>query len=332
MTMHHSTNKSKWGISKAPVLQTAIHSFTHLPFFRRQLSRKPYLVHRLDHRTSGAVIVGFDSKSAGVLHGRLRGGEARKLYVALVRGDLRERFRQAAADGCCDGGLSAILPERNDVEEASKMKNVEKAQTYVASEYTTKITVDLPINVKVDGVDVEKDATTDFYFIASMCLDEDDSGRANDDTAKVPFTNKAVSLILCHPITGRTHQIRRHARKAFSSPVVGDREHGDSRVNRFWREKVGLDRLTLHCWYLDLPQAEEDCVEDRRGVDAVMEEVSKTRIQCMAPLPPDFATALKHEKLKPLWEEVLRMEPRLAMEPYDERGVKEGGWEVRRVT
>ena len=29
MTMHHSTNKSKWGISKAPVLQTAIHRFVN---------------------------------------------------------------------------------------------------------------------------------------------------------------------------------------------------------------------------------------------------------------------------------------------------------------
>jgi hypothetical protein len=29
MTMHHSTNKSKWGISKAPILQTAIHRFVN---------------------------------------------------------------------------------------------------------------------------------------------------------------------------------------------------------------------------------------------------------------------------------------------------------------
>jgi 23S rRNA-/tRNA-specific pseudouridylate synthase len=44
MTMHRNSNA--WGQAKTiPVLESTIH---------KQLARKPYLVHRLDHRTSGA--------------------------------------------------------------------------------------------------------------------------------------------------------------------------------------------------------------------------------------------------------------------------------------
>ena len=54
---------------------------THL---QRQLRRKVYTVHRLDHRTSGALLFGFDGEAAGECHARLRAG--RKEYLALLRG------------------------------------------------------------------------------------------------------------------------------------------------------------------------------------------------------------------------------------------------------
>ena len=51
---------------------------------QRQFRRKVYTVHRLDHRTSGAILFGFDGEAAGECHGRLRAGV--KEYVALLRG------------------------------------------------------------------------------------------------------------------------------------------------------------------------------------------------------------------------------------------------------
>lgn len=52
------------------------------------------------------------------------------------------------------------------------------------------------------------------------------------------------SLLELTPETGRWHQIRRHlARK--SHPIIGDREHGDSHHNRFFRENLGLGGLWL---------------------------------------------------------------------------------------
>ena len=75
MSMHHNS-KSRWG-RNGLVLEQSI---------KKQLARRPYLVHRLDHRTSGACILGFDSSTTANLHGRLRSKDAIKLYVALVRG------------------------------------------------------------------------------------------------------------------------------------------------------------------------------------------------------------------------------------------------------
>jgi 23S rRNA pseudouridine955/2504/2580 synthase len=50
--------------------------------------------------------------------------------------------------------------------------------------------------------------------------------------------------------TGRTHQIRVHARH-IGHPVAGDDKYGDAEVNRRLREQVGLRRLFLHASTLE---------------------------------------------------------------------------------
>jgi len=233
------------------------------------------------------------------VHGRLRDEEAVKLYVALVRGDLRERFETAA--GSVSGeALSDIL-----------QKTIGDATNSTRRKRLAKITVDLP--VEVHGF--QKEAKTDFYFLSSVDLNGHSADKTNHHhQAKIPFTNKALTLLLCHPTTGRTHQIRRHLRKALNSPIIGDSEHGDSRVNRFWREMIGLDRLGLHCWYIELPpRNKNDHMQANKSSDDVL-------IQCIAPLPDDFTNALRHCELKQLWEEALQAEPRLSLDPYDDRG------------
>lgn len=59
------------------------------------------------------------------------------------------------------------------------------------------------------------------------------------------------SLLHVFPTTGRHHQVRRHVRD-LHHPVIRDGYHGDSRVNRWWRENHGMARLGLHAWSLDL--------------------------------------------------------------------------------
>ena len=292
--MHRNANR--WGhAAKSPSLEKLI---------RRQLARKPYLVHRLDHRTSGAVIMAFDSQTAGRLHGRLRGDGAIKLYVALVRGDLRKKFENANVTPIGER-LHDILPEN------MRSKSITSTTGY---ESCGKITIDLPI--KVD--EVKKDAITDFYFLSSLNLNERLESR--DKTNKndtIPFLNKSLTLILCRTRTGRTHQIRRHLQKGLNAPIIGDSEHGDSRVNRFWRETIGLDRLALHCWYLEMPSVglnNNDVGADNQSFE------DESTIQCISPIPEDFIGPLQNKIVNDLWHEALDKEERLGLEPYDEKG------------
>ncbi|OFZ29834.1 MAG: hypothetical protein A2622_11525 [Bdellovibrionales bacterium RIFCSPHIGHO2_01_FULL_40_29] len=58
------------------------------------------------------------------------------------------------------------------------------------------------------------------------------------------FPTSRYSMIEVRPHTGRWHQIRRHMNRV-SHPIIGDREHGDSRHNRFFRESLAVEGLCL---------------------------------------------------------------------------------------
>lgn len=60
--------------------------YTVLQVLRDQVGRRVYPVHRLDRGTSGALVLAFDPGTARSLQEQFEGGEARKRYLALVRG------------------------------------------------------------------------------------------------------------------------------------------------------------------------------------------------------------------------------------------------------
>lgn len=199
---------------------------------QRQFRRKVFPAHRLDHRTSGCIIFGFDGEAAHQCHERLAEGE--KEYLALLRG--------------CD------WPSDDD-------------EVVVEKE------------VKGDN-GVYRPAVTTFRRLASQ-------------------EDPRCTLVLAMPKTGRPHQIRKHA-QFLSMPIIGDSKHGDSKVNRWWRESRGLDRLALHCLSIRLPRTDD--AEERTLVAPLLDD--------------DLATALKRE---PLWEAALRLDPRLDALPVDVR-------------
>ena len=57
--------------------------------------------------------------------------------------------------------------------------------------------------------------------------------------------SRHYTLVRCRPVTGRKHQIRRHARLA-GHPVVGDRRYGSRRAIRYLERHCGFSRLALH--------------------------------------------------------------------------------------
>lgn len=200
---------------------------------QRQFRRKVYPVHRLDHRTSGVLLFGFDGKTAGEVHEALAAGT--KEYVCLMRG--------------CE------WPNDGD-----------------------EVTVTKPVKGD-DGV--PRAAETTFRRLAVQ-------------------EEPRCTLCLATPATGRPHQIRKHA-QALSMPIIGDSKHGDSRVNRWWREDRGLDRLALHCLSISLaPSA------SLGPVDALV-----------APLGDDLARPLRAEER--LWAAAVAREPRLERPPVDVR-------------
>lgn len=64
-----------------------------------------------------------------------------------------------------------------------------------------------------------------------------------------------ATLVLVSPLTGRTHQIRAHA-KAIGHPIAGDGKYGDRQFNAKLK-KEGLSRLYLHAIKLGLPSFRE---------------------------------------------------------------------------
>ena len=288
MTVHRSHNTPRNQL----VLSTTL---------KRQLARKVYPVHRLDHRTSGAILFAFDSSTCANLHKALTLGQStiingtmieksKKEYLALLRGDWKRKF--------------------GDQEE---------------------IVVDKPLDVK----GVSKEARTVFKLLASYSGNEYKSQDITDSS----FVSSACSLVLCSPETGRTHQIRRHA-NALGFPVIGDSAHGDSKVNRWWRENRKLNRLFLHCLNLDLPPLNamrtvvENEIADTQSDELIIDPneatkiqsktkpfYSNDRIQCTAPIPEELSSIFsKHEDLSTLWNSAKQKEKRLNLSPVDDRG------------
>ncbi|GAB6904248.1 hypothetical protein JCM12296A_00820 [Desulfosarcina cetonica] len=68
---------------------------------------------------------------------------------------------------------------------------------------------------------------------------------------RVLDTSAHYSLIECEPLSGRQHQIRRHARLA-GHAVVGDRRYGSARALAFLARYCQFNRLALHAHLLTL--------------------------------------------------------------------------------
>lgn len=64
------------------------------------------------------------------------------------------------------------------------------------------------------------------------------------------FSTSRYSFLEVKPLSGRWHQIRRHMNRV-SHPIIGDREHGDSRHNRYFREQLNIEGLCLRAYQIE---------------------------------------------------------------------------------
>ncbi len=80
-----------------------------------------------------------------------------------------------------------------------------------------------------------------------------------------------ATLVEAKPVTGRTHQIRVHARHA-GFPLCGDEKYGDDRSEAFTRQ-IGLKRLFLHARRLVFTLPEVGRLELECGLGVELENV-----------------------------------------------------------
>jgi len=84
-----------------------------------------------------------------------------------------------------------------------------------------------------------QDAVTNYQTIAQS---EVDLPHGKHQTSR-------YSLVNAQPITGRTHQIRKHLSHIFH-PIIGDRPHGCNKQNKLFLEKFELNTMMLHAHQL----------------------------------------------------------------------------------
>lgn len=108
----------------------------------------------------------------------------------------------------------------------------------VRGAFKKEIHLDYPLTKEIADKDKNKvqEAQTFFKPLATVELKE-----------KVErYSTSRYSLVEAIPLTGRTHQIRRHL-KHLSHPIIGDVNHGNGKHNRFFTEKFNSKRLLLAC-------------------------------------------------------------------------------------
>lgn len=109
-----------------------------------------------------------------------------------------------------------------------------------------------------------------------------DDGYARIETEYRPVSsNKELTLLEIHLITGKTHQIRAHLASK-GHPLIGDYKYGDPSYNDHFRRKYGLRSQLLHSARLWFPDS-----------DGVLKPLAGREI--LAPLPELFETICREE-------------------------------------
>ena len=275
------------GISVHPGRQRSAQQSFVTSLLKRQLRRKVFPVHRLDHRTSGALVLAFTSEKCAQLQAALTSTTSQKRYLAVVRGDMRHFMERLLHD--------------SELEQHPFVKVVYNG--HQDDRQPAVVVVNKPLSI--DGV--LKESETTFTFVASASVPDHFSNET---------TTRSLSLVVAQPTTGRTHQIRRHAH-AMTMPLLGDTQHGCTHTNRWWRQNYQMNRLALHCAELRFSANIIGEGDNERGDKSK----SSDWIELVAPIPPELRSFLQSINDGQLWDEAIQREPKLLQTEWiDKRG------------
>jgi tRNA pseudouridine65 synthase len=184
------------------------------------------------HRDEHLVAV---HKPAGLLVHRNAHAGREPFLVQLLRDQLGQRVYPVHRLDRPTSGLMivALTPEAaSDLARQFAGRGVEKTYVAVVRGFTDERGgIDAPLRAESGA---EQEALTRYERLDTVEL----------PLPVGPYATARFSLVLVTPLTGRTHQIRRHFAH-IRHPVIGDVLRGDSRQNRFFREHFDMHRLLL---------------------------------------------------------------------------------------
>ena len=164
---------------------------------------RPGIIHRLDKDTSGLIVIAKTAFCADSLIAQFKSREVKKVYLALCIGNPVENLNKII----CKPGVTIL--EDNSIE----------VKTYIRRN---------KINREIMEVNNEQGKIAISRF----------SVRTIYDLGK----NKKLSLVSCEIETGRTHQIRVHA-KLIGCPIFGDKLY---KLRR--KEDTDVEKTILSLW------------------------------------------------------------------------------------
>ena len=104
----------------------------------------------------------------------------------------------------------------------------------------------------------------------------DPAGKGKQVKAKTCFTilrqSPHYALLQITLLTGRKHQIRRHA-KLSGHPVTADRRYGSKKSINFLKNNCGYNRLGLHAQSLEIPDMNPSVIITSKKIPLEMEEL-----------------------------------------------------------
>lgn len=137
---------------------------------------------------------------------------------------LTEGFADRAVDKRYLAIVRGFTPDCGTIEKPLDDVYLREALTYAADDDDDSVPLNLPTTA----------CRTDYHTLA---------------TTEIPYSagkypTSRYSLVRAVPVTGRTHQIRRHF-KHIRHPILGDGRYGDHRHNHLGRDQFAIKRLLL---------------------------------------------------------------------------------------
>jgi len=178
----------------------------------------PLICHRLDRDTSGCIIVAKDQKTKDIIQEQFKSREVKKIYQAIVLGQLKEE------ELVIEGWLER---DRKD----SARTKLNKGHLKTGDEFS----------------EVDKSDKNRRYSKTIIRLEKVIEKQLFTNPSQKEFNY--LSHIKAELITGRKHQIRAHM-SSLNQPIIGDKLYG-SKILKKVTDKLKVERLLLHAWQIE---------------------------------------------------------------------------------